>query len=113
MHSHPEIVRKSLLSAVIEGQKKVERVEVREIELAAGQATGLHLHPCPVVGTVTMGSIRFQIAGHPEKILKAGDAFFEPAHVRIAHFDATADGPAKFVACYLLGQDEGTLIEML
>lgn len=113
MHSHREVVRKSLLSAVIEGQKNVARIEVREIELAAGQATGLHLHPCPVVGTIILGSIRFQIAGHPEKTLRAGDAFFEPANTRIAHFDATADGPAKFVACYLLGEDQGTLIEML
>ncbi len=123
MHSHREIVRKSLLSAVIKGQKNVARVEVREIELAAGQETGLHLHPCPVVGTIIQGSIRFQIAGHAEKILRTGDAFFEPAHTRIAHFDATAGDPAKFVACYLLGEggdedededeDEDTLIEML
>lgn len=81
--------------------------------MGAGQETGLHLHPCPVVGTITQGSIRFQIAGHSEKILRAGDAFFEPAHTRIAHFDATAEGPAKFIACYLLGQDEDALIEML
>ena len=113
MSPHPEIVRKSLLTAVIEGRKDVERVEVREIELAAGQAAGLHRHPCPVIGTITRGRIRFQIAGHPEKILQAGEAFFEPAHACIAHFDATADGPATFVACYLLGQDESTLIEML
>jgi len=113
MPQHSEVVRKSLLTAVIEGRKEVERVEMREIGLAAGQVVGLHLHPCPVIGVVISGRIRFQITGQPEKILHAGDAFFEPAHTRIAHFDATADSPAKFVACYLLGQDENELIEML
>jgi len=113
MHQHSEIQRKSLLTAIIEGRKDVERVEIREIGLAAGQEVGLHLHPCPVIGLVIAGRIRFQIAGQPEKILQAGDAFFEPAHTRIAHFDATADGPAKFAAFYLLGRDENTLIEML
>ena len=112
MQSTKDLVRKSLTTAVI-GQKNVERVEVREVELAAGQQAGLHLHPCPVVGYVVAGAIRFQIAGHPEQILRAGEAFYEPAHARIAHFDATPDGPAKFVACYLLGKDEGALIEML
>jgi len=113
MHQHSEVVRKSLLTAMIEGRKEVERVEMREIGLAAGQEVGLHLHPCPVIGVVISGRIRFQIAGQAEKILHAGDAFFEPAHTHIAHFDATGEGPAKFVACYLLGRAESTLIEML
>jgi quercetin dioxygenase-like cupin family protein len=103
MHSSHDIIRKSLMTALI-GQKNVERVEIKEIELVPGQATGLHFHPCPVVG---------YIAGQPERLLKAGEAFFEPADTRIAHFDATADGPVKFIAFYLLGQDESKLIEML
>jgi hypothetical protein len=47
----PPIVRESLLTAAVHGAP-VERVEVARIELAPGQATGLHLHPCPVVGYV-------------------------------------------------------------
>jgi quercetin dioxygenase-like cupin family protein len=46
--------------------------------------------------------------------LQAGDAFFEPANVRIPHFDnASETDAAVFVACYLLPPGEDRLIEML
>ncbi len=107
------IVRKALLTAPIEGSKVVERVEIKEIEFSALQKAGLHLHPCPVVGNVVEGEIAFQIEGQPEKILKAGDAFFEPANTRILRFDNVGPGKAKFVAFYLLGKDDHELIKMI
>jgi quercetin dioxygenase-like cupin family protein len=115
-HEHPsnEIVRKELLTAVIAGQKDVARVEIRQIDLAPSQQTGLHSHPCPVVGYVVSGTIRFQVAGEALQLLSAGSAFFEPTGRRIAHFDnASAEAPARFVAVYLLGADDRQLIEML
>lgn len=112
MHSHPEVVRKSLTTALI-GRRNVERVEVKEIRLVPGQETGRHLHPCPVVGYIASGAIRFQIEGQPQRTLQAGEAFFEPSDTRIIHFDATAEGPAVFIAFYLLGPGESKLIEML
>ena len=40
--------------------------------------------------------------------------FFEPANVRIPHFDnLSTTEAAVFVACYLLGPGEDRLIEML
>ena len=107
------IQRKALLSAPIEGSKIVERVEIKEIELSVAQATGLHLHPCPVVGHVVEGEIAFQIDDQPEKILRSGDAFFEPANTRILRFDNVGPGRAKFVAFYLLGKDDHELIRMI
>jgi quercetin dioxygenase-like cupin family protein len=87
---------------------------VTRIELAPGQPAGLHRHPCPVVGCVLAGEIRFQVAGQPEEILRAGDAFHEPAGVEIPHFDnASRSEPAVFVACYLLPPGEDRVIEML
>lgn len=112
MHSHQDVVRKSLTTALI-GQKNVERVEVKEIQLVPGQQVGLHLHPCPVVGYIASGAIRFQIEGQPERILRTGEAFFEPSDTRIIHFDATPEGPVTFIAFYLLGRGESKLIEML
>jgi quercetin dioxygenase-like cupin family protein len=112
--SSTEIVRKELLTAVIAGQKEVTRVEIRQIDLAPSQRTGLHTHPCPVVGYVASGTIRFQVASEAPQLLSAGSAFFEPADRKIAHFDnASAEAPARFVAFYLLGADDRQLIEML
>ena len=112
--SSNEIVRKELLTAVIAGHKDVARVEIRQIDLAPAQRTGLHSHPCPVVGYIASGTIRFQVAGEPLQLLSAGSAFFEPADRRIAQFDnASTEAPARFVAFYLLGADDHKLIEML
>ncbi len=108
----PSIVRKSLLTAQIDGEKTVQRVEIKEINLAAQQKTGLHIHPCPVVGYIVTGTVTFQIEGQAVQTLKAGDAFFEPANARMLHFDAGAS-PVRFIAYYLLGKDQHELIKML
>jgi quercetin dioxygenase-like cupin family protein len=106
------VARTSLLTAVIEGAKTVERVEVKRIDMPPNLPSGLHLHPCPVVGVITEGSILFQVEGQPARVLKPGDAFFEPANTRVPHFDAQEQG-ASFVAYYLLGANETELIKML
>jgi quercetin dioxygenase-like cupin family protein len=108
------IERKALLTAVMNGANPVARVEIKEIELKAAQRTGLHRHPCAVVGYVADGAIVFQIEGEPENTLKCGDAFYEPVNVRVARFDnASETAPAKFIAFYLLGPGEDRLIEMI
>lgn len=106
------ISRKPLLTAVFEESKNVQRVEVKRIELEPGLHAPLHLHPCPVVGLIVKGSIIFQIEGQPEQILKPGDAFFEPANVKIARFDA-GDEATTFVAYYLIGAEDQELIRIL
>lgn len=108
------IVREPLLEAALAGTPAVERVQVARIELEPLQETDLHRHPCPVLGLVTSGTIRFQPEGEEERTLRPGDAFFEPQNARIAHFDNSSDsGPATFVAYYLLGPGETELIELL
>lgn len=110
----PAIPRKPLLTAPLQPPRAVERVEIKEIELAPGQRTGLHRHPCHVVGYIAAGSIVYQLEGHPSKLLQAGDAFHEPENARMLRFDnASETAPAKFIACYLLGPGEERLIEML
>jgi quercetin dioxygenase-like cupin family protein len=112
--SEPRIVRTRLLAAALEGQPSTARVEVARIELEPGQQTGRHRHPCTVVGYVAAGTIRFQVAGKTEVVLRAGDAFHEPAGAPIAHFDNASDAePATFIAFYLLPPGEDRLIEML
>jgi quercetin dioxygenase-like cupin family protein len=111
--SPQQIIRKDVLTALI-GDRSVGRVEIKQIDFAPGQKTGLHRHPCPVVGYIAQGTILFQVEGQPPKSLSAGDAWFEPASGKILHFDnASSQDPATFIAFYLLGKDDRTLIEML
>jgi quercetin dioxygenase-like cupin family protein len=106
------IVRKPLLTAVLGEEKSVAKVEVKAIEFSPHQKTGLHLHPCPVVGYIAEGEVSFQVEGQAVQILKAGDAFFEPANTRIVHFDAL-ERPVKFIAYYLMGKKDHELIRMI
>ncbi len=107
------IIRKALLTAAISPNKSIANVEIKEITLGRGQNAPLHLHPCPVVGVITAGSIAFQIEGQAVQHLKAGDAFYEPANVRIARFDNDGETPATFSAFYLLGEGEHEIIRLL
>jgi quercetin dioxygenase-like cupin family protein len=107
-----KIVRKELYKANI-GTQTISTVDFREIVLQPEQMGGLHRHPCPVISYVVDGTIRFQIRGELEKIIRAGQVCYEPAGAIIEHFDNASDQvPAKFIPYYLLnGQQE--LIEML
>ena len=56
----------------------------------------------------------FEVEGEPARTPKTGEAFFEPANVKILHFDnASQTEPTTFIAFYLLGQDEYELIRLL
>jgi hypothetical protein len=82
--------------------------------VAPAQQTGMHRHPCPVVGYVAREAIRYQVEGQPAQEVAEGGAFFEPASAKIVRFDnASTEARATFVAVYLMGTDDRQLIEML
>ena len=107
------VMRKDLLTAAIDGSKSVSKVEIQEITMNVGIDAPLHLHPCPTMGIVTEGEIAFEIEGEETQHLKPGDAFYEPADVRVSKFNNEGDTPAKFVAFYLLGENDKETIQML
>lgn len=100
------IIRKDLLSAIIDEKKTVAKVEIQETTMDVGVDAPLHLHPCPTMGVVTEGKIVFEIEGQQSQHLGVGDAFYEPADVRVAKFNNEGSIPAKFVVFYLLGENE-------
>lgn len=107
-----QITRKPLLTAS-SINKMVKRTEIKEIIFKPLQQTGLHQHPCPVVGYIAEGTAIFQVKGEQKQTLKAGDAFYEPAETVIEHFDNASDTePLKFIAFYLI-DDEKEVITML
>ncbi|HWZ96739.1 MAG TPA: cupin domain-containing protein [Candidatus Dormibacteraeota bacterium] len=108
------INRKPLLTAALEQLKSTQRVEIKQIDFAPSQQTGLHNHPCPVVGYIAKGTVLFQVEGEEPRTLNAGDAFFEPPNKTMLHFDnASNTEPMTFIAFYLLGEKETELIHML
>lgn len=111
--TEPTIERRALLSARIEPAQPVSGVEVKTVTLPPHFASGPHLHPGPVVGLVTAGTITFQVEGEPVRMLRAGDAFHEPAGVRIARFDNDGECGATFAAFYLVAPGQKALIRLL
>jgi quercetin dioxygenase-like cupin family protein len=95
------LTRKPLLTAELSSSKTPSRVEIKQLEFKPLQMTGLHTHPVPVVGYIAQGEITFQVEGQPVRTLNAGDACFEPANVKIRHFDnPSPTNPATYVAFY-------------
>jgi quercetin dioxygenase-like cupin family protein len=86
-----------LLSAKFE-PRHVVQVEVGDFHFRPGQVAPIHTHEAPVVGYVAKGSIIYRVEGQRPQILRAGDAFYEPAGPRILRFDnASATEEAIFI----------------
>ena len=111
----PPLQRVPLLEeAIPSASPPVKLVRCARIRFAPKQPTGLHRHPISVAGVVTVGSFIFKREGEAEKVIKAGDSFFEPAGVTTERFDnASNTEPAEIVAFYLTDSKDRALIEML
>ena len=46
--------------------------------LPAGTAIGYHTHPGDEAGYIVKGSLVLKVKGQPDRLLKAGDSFFNP-----------------------------------
>jgi quercetin dioxygenase-like cupin family protein len=58
-----------------------------------------HRHPGPAFGYVIEGELRLGVEGHPERVVKAGESFWEPGGDVIHYQDANnlSDRTTKFV----------------
>ncbi|MDX2709144.1 cupin domain-containing protein [Streptomyces sp. PA03-6a] len=74
-----------------------------------------HRHSGPAFGYVLEGAVRFELEGEPERIVKAGETFWEPGGDVIHYQDGNAlpDARTRFVVTMLCapGQPMLTLVE--
>lgn len=106
-----KIDRKELLDINLE-HREISGVKIVRIDFPPGQKAPRHSHPCPVVGQIISGTCKMQVEGKEARILRAGDAFYEPANTPILHFDNMSDTAMTFVAYYLTN-GEKSLLELL
>src|SRR5579862_8550989 len=67
-----------------------------ELYIEPGKHGTPHKHPGFVLGYVIEGEFRFQITGEPERILRAGDIFYEPPGVtHLISESASATKPVR------------------
>lgn len=99
-----------LLTANFESRQVVQ-VEVGDFHFKPGQVAPVHTHAAPAVGYVVKGEIIYQVEGEKPRILRKGDAFFEPAGPRILRFNnASATKEAVFVDFNLEQVDEPFIV---
>lgn len=82
-------------------------VQLTEVSYPPRGQSAPHRHPCPVVGYVIEGALRFQVTGQPERVVRAGESFFETLgdeHAVSANASDTA--PVRFLA-YLVCDARG------
>ncbi|MFI2301869.1 cupin domain-containing protein [Actinacidiphila glaucinigra] len=74
-----------------------------------------HRHSGPAFGYVLEGAVRFELEGEPERIVRAGETFWEPGGDVIHYQDGNAlpDARTRFVVTMLCapGQPMLTLVE--
>jgi quercetin dioxygenase-like cupin family protein len=84
-------------------------VTVVEVNYGPGESSAAHSHPCPVIGYIAEGALRFQVKGEAEAIYKAGESFYEPPNgVHLVSANASQTEPAKLIA-YFVCDHEGPL----
>ncbi len=67
------VMRKELLTALIDQRKLVAKIETQEVTINVGIEPPLHLHPFPTVGVATEGQIAFEIEGErPLHLIRLG-----------------------------------------
>lgn len=82
-----------------------------EVSYAPGGASTAHRHPCPVVGYVMEGALRMQLAGQPERIVRAGESFYEsPADIHAVSANASATAPVRFLAYFTCDRETPTSV---
>jgi quercetin dioxygenase-like cupin family protein len=104
------IRRRELLTAQLPGDH-IDRIDMKEVTLAPGQATPYHMHPGGVVGYILEGSVLFQTEGEPEKMLRRGSVFFEaPGKPTLKFSNASATQSCRFIACYPLHGEQPLIV---
>lgn len=78
---------------------------VLRVSYPPGGQDEIHRHDAHAFVYVLEGTIRMQLKGQPEKIVKAGEVFYEgPNDVHIVGRNASATEPAKFVVVLIKKQ---------
>ena len=90
-----------LASVEVEGLPGPAEVMTVQVDLTPGSpGTPPHRHSGPVFGYLLEGQLLFELEGQPERVVHAGEAFWEPGG-DVIHYQAAnhlLDGWTRFVA---------------
>ena len=74
--------------------------------LPAGTAIGYHTHPGDEAGYVLKGTLILKTRGQPDRVLKAGDSFFNPRGAVHSIAAAPGDEGATAVSAWIVDKGQ-------
>lgn len=83
------------------------------VEYAPGDAgSPPHRHPGPAFGYMIEGEMLFELEGQPPRVIRAGEAFWEPGGDIIHYSDGNnrTDIPSKFTVTMMCAPDRPMLV---
>lgn len=100
----PELIRRE----VVQGMPKGDNQEIRVLTVTfqPGDRTVFHTHRSPVTVYVLEGQFTLELEGRAPVMVRAGEAYVEPPHVRMTGFNRSTSQPLKVLIFYV--SDPGT-----
>jgi quercetin dioxygenase-like cupin family protein len=92
-----------LLEEVVHGMPggDTQKIRVMTASFKPNDRTVFHTHPFPVTVYILQGEFTLEIEGRKPTILKAGQAFVEPPHVKMTGFNRSGTDPLRVVIFYV------------
>jgi quercetin dioxygenase-like cupin family protein len=97
--ARPTVVLNDTVEQMPRGER--QQVSVLTASFQPGDRTVLHTHRSPVTVYVLEGEFTLELDGRPPVVVRAGQAYVEPPHVRMTGFNRSATQPLKVVIFYV------------
>ena len=108
--ARPELVLKEVVEAMPRGAR--QEIKVLTASFRPGDRTVFHTHAFPVTVYVLEGAFTLELEGRPTVTVRAGEAFVEPAAVRMTGFNRSATEGLRVVIFYV-SEPEGPFLEVV
>jgi len=96
-----------LVREIVQGMPKGDKQEVRVLTatIPPGGKTPFHTHRFPVTVYILEGTFTLELEGRAPVVLKAGQSYVEPAHVKMTGYNKSANEPMRVVIFYVSDPD--------
>ncbi len=96
-----------IFNQIIEGMPKADKQQVRVLSgtFNPGERTVFHTHRFPVTVYVIKGTFTLEIEGRQTVTLKSGEAFVEPANMKITGYNRSTTQRMTAVVFYVSNPD--------
>jgi quercetin dioxygenase-like cupin family protein len=96
-----------LVREVVQGMPTGDRQEVRVLTatIQPGGMTPFHTHRFPVTVYILEGTFTLELEGRSPVVLKAGESFVEPPHVKMTGYNKSTNEAMRVVIFYVSDPD--------